>query len=118
MFFRSYAVYKYGKQLVEDIRACYNTLRQDNNLDAFKAQCQNAIHKARPELEQHRGWKLTLSYLMITLMTGIGLLVALTDVAHKAYTGKHFSFFQTDTAQKMSNLEKAMEKISGPQKTQ
>lgn len=80
-----------------------NTLPQ-NGLQ-FQNECRQAIQAAHTELEQHRGWKLILSYLLLTA-TGLGALVVLADVGYHYATGQHFSFFQTTTEKQLHALEK------------
>ena len=92
-----------------------NTL--PNNAEQFKKECKDAIDEARPQLENHRGWKLALHYLMLTA-TGIGVLLVLADMGHKVATGKHLSFFKTDTAQKVSDLEKMVDEVPESPKLQ
>ncbi|MBA3535491.1 MAG: hypothetical protein H0T84_02605 [Tatlockia sp.] len=81
-----------------------------HNVELFKTECKAAIEESRYELESHREWKLVLSYLALTV-TGIGVLVVLADVGHKLFTGKHFSFFQTDTAKQVSLLEETVDQV-------
>ena len=96
-------LYKKIKQIYKEVLP--------SDAEQFKKECQHAIDEARPQLESHRGWKLTLSYLTLTA-TGLGVLVVLADIGHKLITGKHFSFFQTDAAQKLSALEEKIDEIA------
>jgi hypothetical protein len=83
-----------------------------NDLKQFQEDCKTAIQKARIHLEKHRGWKLLLSYLMLTI-TGLGIFV-LADIRHHQVTGKHFSFFQTKSAQKLDHLEEKINRLQKP----
>lgn len=73
------------------------------NVDRFKQECNKAIEASRECLEQHRGWKLVLRYLACAI-TGLGVLAVAADMVHKASTGKHLSFFRTDTAKQVDAL--------------
>ncbi|ASQ46937.1 leucine-rich repeat domain-containing protein [Legionella clemsonensis] len=99
------AVGKLHKKIMQSYR---NTLPV--NVVQFKKECKDAIDEARPHLENHRGLKLHLKYLAFTV-TGLGALIVLADIGYKQVTGKHFSFFKTDTAQKLSALEKILDEV-------
>ena len=103
-----YAAYT-AKNLHEKLSKSYKETFP-KNIEQFKQECKEAINEARPQLETHRGWKLTLSYLMLAI-TGVGALLVVADVAQKYSTGKHFSFFQTDSAQKVYALEEILNKV-------
>ncbi|MBL7481226.1 Dot/Icm T4SS effector Wip [Legionella bononiensis] len=105
-----------AKKLHQKITDSFNKTLP-NNAEQFKKECKDAIDEALPQLENHRGWKLALNYLMLTA-TGIGVLVVLADMGHKLVTGKHLSFFKTDTAQKVSDLEKMVDEVPESPKLQ
>nr|HAT8714173.1 hypothetical protein [Legionella jordanis] len=87
------------------------TLGKRGNVKLFKQECQDAIAESRSALESHRGFKLILRYLAATI-TGFGVLFVAADLGYKFATGKHFSFFQTKTAQMLSTLEQTLEQAT------
>jgi len=98
--------------LTNTIRGFTQQLNKDEVLaPQYSNDCQAAITTARKVLENHRSYKLALSYLALTI-TGIGLAVVIGDIGYKAHTGKHLTFFQTDTAQKVSKLEEIVSRIN------
>jgi hypothetical protein len=104
-----------AKILHDKISTSYRTTLPIN-VDQFKKECKKAIAESRSELESHREWKLVLSYLALTI-TGLGVLVILADVGYKLATGKHFFFFQTDTAERVSDLEETIDQVPESPKT-
>lgn len=72
----------------------------------FKRDCIDAINQARPELEQHRGWKQILGNLAFAIV-GLGILYVAAGLINKAVTGS-FLFFKTESAKKVEQLEGAI----------
>jgi hypothetical protein len=99
------------------IEALYKKIKQsyDHTLPIngvkFKQDYERAIADARSELESHRGYKLALGYTMCVL-TVLGILIVLIDLGHLYATGKHLSFFQTDSAQHLVALEDALDELT------
>lgn len=78
--------------------------------DQFVLQTKEAIKLARPELEHHRGYKEILGNILLGIaLLGIGYVIA---GAINYALNKRFTFFRTDTAQKLDTLEKEIATIS------
>lgn len=72
----------------------------------FKENCYHAIQTARPELEQHRGWKQILGNLALAIL-GLGIFYVIAGCINKAITG-NFLFFKSDSMNKIDQLEKSI----------
>lgn len=92
--------------LYQQLMYRYINIITQNGLQ-FQNECKQAIKCARKELDQHRGWRLRLSYLLLSA-TGVGFPVVLADAGYHYATGKHFSFFQTNTDKQLTILEKVL----------
>jgi len=79
------------------------------DLERFKDKCTRAIDSARPELEQHRGWKQVLGNLALAVI-GLGVFYVAALIMNKATTGRYL-FFKTDSAQKVDQLEESLQPI-------
>ena len=84
------------------------------DIQSFKNSCTDAINTARPELENHRGWKQVLGNLALAVV-GLGVLYVVAGLIHKAATG-NFLFFKTDSANKLDKLDQTIESIASPKK--
>ncbi|KTC83658.1 hypothetical protein [Legionella cincinnatiensis] len=72
----------------------------------FSILCHQAIEKARPELETHRGWKQILGNLALAII-GLGIGYVAAGLINLAFT-KHFLFFNTDSGKKLNDMEKVV----------
>lgn len=78
----------------------------------FKETCQREIDRARPVLEQHRGWKPLLVNVGAAII-GLGILYLLAaSINYYKTEGRHFFFhFETDSLQKLENLNSAQSQV-------
>ncbi|HAT2038053.1 TPA: lpg1484 family Dot/Icm T4SS effector [Legionella pneumophila subsp. pneumophila] len=78
----------------------------------FKQTCQREIERARPVLEQHRGWKPLLVNVGAAII-GLGVLYLLAaSINYYKTEGRHFFFhFETDSLQKLENLNMAQSQV-------
>ncbi len=97
-----------AKTMTETITQSYEQNFR-TNVGRFQEECNAAIATARPQLETHRGWKRVLSYLLL-IISVVGIYPVIADIQHKKATGKHLPFFQTDSAKKMDDIEKTVER--------
>lgn len=66
--------YDSAMELFDTINQAYNEYQKNKDLQQFKSTCSDALDKARPELEKHRGWSEFLVNLAIAIPTlGVGL---------------------------------------------
>lgn len=79
------------------------------NDEQFGTLCHQAIKKARPELETHRGWKQVFGNLALAII-GLGIGYVAAGLINLAVTG-HFLFFNTDSANKLNEMEKVVNQI-------
>lgn len=102
-----------AKILYETVLKAHTALIEKKiDIPIFKERCTKAIDKARSELETHRGWKQVLGNLALAVI-GLGVLYLIAGLIHKATTGK-FLFFKTDSADKVDQLEKAINSFNKP----
>lgn len=90
----------------------YRLINQTIDLNTFKRESLDAINKARPVLEQHRGWKQILGNLALAV-AGMGVIYLVAGLLNKAVTG-NFLFFKTDSAHKIDQIEKSIHSIDLP----
>ncbi|KTD61320.1 effector protein B, substrate of the Dot/Icm secretion system [Legionella santicrucis] len=76
------------------------------NDEQFGILCHQAIKKARPELETHRGWKQVFGNLALAIV-GLGIGYVAAGLINLAVTG-HFLFFNTDSGNKLNDMEKVV----------
>ena len=86
---------------------------QKITISDFKNNAAQAIAKALPELEKHRGWKRFLTNLALVIGLNIFYLPAL--LVNKAATGHYRFFNKTDSVHKIDKMEKTLAKINGSQ---
>ncbi|QEY52381.1 hypothetical protein [Legionella longbeachae] len=94
------------KQLYKGSVQYFND-RIDN--EKFSILCHKAIKAARPELETHRGWKQVFGNLALAIV-GVGIGYVAAGLINLAFTG-HFLFFNTDSANKLNEMEKVVNQI-------
>lgn len=96
--------------LHQTISDSYPTCLPDD-LQLFKDKCYAAINTARPELEKHRPvWRDILRSIVL-IFSIIGIPLVINDQIHFARTGRHTTFFQTASAQKLNALEKVVDDL-------
>lgn len=102
-----------AQELHSDVSDYYHDLITNKiDTETFAARCYAAIDFARPELETHRGWKQVLGNLALAVV-GLGVLYVMAGLINKATTG-NFLFFKTDSANKVDQLEQAVNSIENP----
>jgi hypothetical protein len=81
----------------------------------FQYTCKEAIDKARPTLEQYRGWK-QYFYNFGLCIAGFGIGYVAAVIINRALFSKNFLFFQTDSADKVDAIEKNLSDITKSKK--
>lgn len=107
------AAAKSARKLYKTVKDAHKELTEEKiDIQTFKNNCTDAIQLARPELEQHRGWKQVLGNLALAIV-GVGVLYVIAGFINKAVTG-NFLFFKTDSANKIDQLEQSVKSIDRP----
>jgi hypothetical protein len=104
----------HARRLADDISREFKQFIDDPSADKliqFKRKAVSRIDKARPILEQHRGWKRFLGNLSLAIITfGIGYLPAIS--INKLITGHWLFFNKTDSEEKIDKLSIAIDKMA------
>jgi hypothetical protein len=88
-----------------------STKKPNNSTALFIKISKAHIANASPILEKHRGWKQIIGNLSLAIM-GLGVLYLAAIVTNKAVTGNYWFFNQTDSSQKLEQLDMTINNIS------
>lgn len=104
-----------ANELYETVKREAKVYLKDKKADtynAFRIRCKEAIDKAKPVLEKHRGWKEVLINLGAAILgLGIFYLIALGINYHSTHRAHLFFHCETDSAKKLKQFEDAQAAI-------
>ena len=96
-----------AKKLTDSLTKYFNQFLINKNPQEFKIKCMRSINKTKETLETHRGWKQIVGNIILAI-SGLIIFYACATLYNKKTTGR-FLFFQTDSANKLNQLQEKLD---------